>query len=1039
MLTLTALNGQEKGREFQLTGDAPELLGRQAPTIQLADAQTSRKHAEVLLENNTWLIRDLDSTNGTWVNGQKITQITELEVGDRIVIGRHQFRVSAIDDLPAPNPQPTPAQPEPLIGDEELGEMGVDLGESLSADLLDDEALDLPEVPESAIDEEPAAPPAAQVPDEAVSQAAEPEDGVIDLDALLDKDADDQPSHDSAALQEPQEPQEDEPPVPSSPAGDQGVIDLDDLLNDGPTTIEDEAAVELPTEDEPAAASEPDTSEPLESQEPDPTPEATTPDQNVDLDLDELLGDERQDESAVTEPEEEVATEDVTEAPDPSAVASIDAVDVDLEPTVDSPDTDGLDSIEDIDAMLEDLGADADGPEAPVADEPDILADAVPPPEETVEDTSEPDLPDADEPADEEPEDDSPDSLIDIDILAAASTAADIPQADADEKPADQTPPTDDAPEGDATPEVEETGTPDTLDTGDSGPLPEESGIFDSADTDAGLADELPDGPEGPLDELPDEEHVAAEESEAIEDASEPELTSDADEQAASPEEADDQDDELSPDLDDEAELQEAERELLLSQEEQSEAVADYKRSKLMTLSMVLLILIVIGGGGWYAVRFFGDSGDNTESSTKAPTAQINQPEPDTDTAAPETPEEAPDETPQPTGRVAIPDIKPPETKTGIVRIPDIPAKELPVNKATEDTPQGDSTETEPAPEVIDNPVADNNETSDLTPADNTQAPDPFQDVEASVFDLPPADEPGPAEAATETADTQTDISSTNRDGVEPVEPEPTNRNTPAIDTATESPGNNATETPANTDTPDTAVTETAEAAGIPDTSEASDAADEPNEAQLNLLAGVIDSQNKPGTGINEEAAFADARRVVYLVDASGSLVDSFPRVLNELGIVIETLQEGEAFTALFFGADGVTEIPPIGLKWADRQNKRDARSWIDPENGNVNAWGRGDLMQALRRATEYGADEIVILSDNLVGRKPSQETVDTLLEDIADITGEQVKKIHVIQFFTRDPQQVLKTIAERFNGSYSLIPAIAEPSAEVTGGLLYP
>jgi hypothetical protein len=198
--------------------------------------------------------------------------------------------------------------------------------------------------------------------------------------------------------------------------------------------------------------------------------------------------------------------------------------------------------------------------------------------------------------------------------------------------------------------------------------------------------------------------------------------------------------------------------------------------------------------------------------------------------------------------------------------------------------------------------------------------------------------------------------------------------------------------------------------------------------AEVDLITGAIDAQNKPGDRVTGQAEYAGARKVVYLVDASGSLVDSFPFVLSEMNLAIEELTGDKAFTVIFFGSDGVIEVPPVGLKWADTRNKRMVREWVAPDQGNVNAWGRGDLIQALQRALQYNPDDLVILTDNLTGRQSSQEAIDELLTRIDALVTGTVERVHVMQFFDRDPQQVLKTIAERFHRTYSLI--IAKPSS---------
>jgi pSer/pThr/pTyr-binding forkhead associated (FHA) protein len=54
--------------------------------IQLADANVSRRHAEVRQEGAAYWVVDLDSTNGTEVNGKSLKR-AQLRSGDRITVG----------------------------------------------------------------------------------------------------------------------------------------------------------------------------------------------------------------------------------------------------------------------------------------------------------------------------------------------------------------------------------------------------------------------------------------------------------------------------------------------------------------------------------------------------------------------------------------------------------------------------------------------------------------------------------------------------------------------------------------------------------------------------------------------------------------------------------------------------------------------------------------------------------------------------------------------------------------------------------------
>jgi FHA domain/Domain of unknown function (DUF1707) len=69
------------------------LLGRsRACTIVLADDTVSRSHAELVLDDGRWTIRDLGSSNGTWVNGRRVVE-AEVRPGDEVVLGDCRFRL----------------------------------------------------------------------------------------------------------------------------------------------------------------------------------------------------------------------------------------------------------------------------------------------------------------------------------------------------------------------------------------------------------------------------------------------------------------------------------------------------------------------------------------------------------------------------------------------------------------------------------------------------------------------------------------------------------------------------------------------------------------------------------------------------------------------------------------------------------------------------------------------------------------------------------------------------------------------------------
>lgn len=91
MLTLTVIEGPDKGRSFQLPTDQPQLLGRSTEALPLSDNTISRRHAELTPDADTWYLRDLQSQNGTIVNGVGIKDRIRLEPGDEIRVGATVF------------------------------------------------------------------------------------------------------------------------------------------------------------------------------------------------------------------------------------------------------------------------------------------------------------------------------------------------------------------------------------------------------------------------------------------------------------------------------------------------------------------------------------------------------------------------------------------------------------------------------------------------------------------------------------------------------------------------------------------------------------------------------------------------------------------------------------------------------------------------------------------------------------------------------------------------------------------------------------
>jgi pSer/pThr/pTyr-binding forkhead associated (FHA) protein len=60
--------------------------------LVLSDDTVSRRHAELFLDGGRWILRDLGSSNGTWVNGRRVVE-AEVRTGDVVHFGGCRLRL----------------------------------------------------------------------------------------------------------------------------------------------------------------------------------------------------------------------------------------------------------------------------------------------------------------------------------------------------------------------------------------------------------------------------------------------------------------------------------------------------------------------------------------------------------------------------------------------------------------------------------------------------------------------------------------------------------------------------------------------------------------------------------------------------------------------------------------------------------------------------------------------------------------------------------------------------------------------------------
>ncbi|PPF10644.1 FHA domain-containing protein [Rathayibacter rathayi] len=90
---LVITSGPKRGTELELTGD-PLTIGRSAEsTLVIRDDYTSTHHARLLLWNDEWMIQDLDSTNGTFLDGRRVGAPTKVPLNTPVKVGTTTFEL----------------------------------------------------------------------------------------------------------------------------------------------------------------------------------------------------------------------------------------------------------------------------------------------------------------------------------------------------------------------------------------------------------------------------------------------------------------------------------------------------------------------------------------------------------------------------------------------------------------------------------------------------------------------------------------------------------------------------------------------------------------------------------------------------------------------------------------------------------------------------------------------------------------------------------------------------------------------------------
>lgn len=237
---LVVVNGRSVNQTLKLS-DGVTTLGRHDDCqLRIKSSQVSRRHCALFEKKGLLLVKDLGSSNGTYVNGKRIQEQRVLEPGDEIMIGQVKLRVAKVGQVPPPLAPPKSSKP----GDTAIVEPVPTGGE----DEFDGKPVTTEDVPIADIEEEPivsaapkaeAAPSAPPKPKPKAKPAvpAPEEDAIADflLDFKIDNEDAPAPAAPKAAAEakkaepaaKPKSKSEPEPvPAPEPPGSDDAIADF---------------------------------------------------------------------------------------------------------------------------------------------------------------------------------------------------------------------------------------------------------------------------------------------------------------------------------------------------------------------------------------------------------------------------------------------------------------------------------------------------------------------------------------------------------------------------------------------------------------------------------------------------------------------------------------------------------------------------------------------------------------------------------------------------------------------------------------------
>lgn len=166
------------------------------------------------------------------------------------------------------------------------------------------------------------------------------------------------------------------------------------------------------------------------------------------------------------------------------------------------------------------------------------------------------------------------------------------------------------------------------------------------------------------------------------------------------------------------------------------------------------------------------------------------------------------------------------------------------------------------------------------------------------------------------------------------------------------------------------------------------------------------------------------AKSYCFVIDGSGSLIDTIPFVKEEMMKFINQLPNDTKFNVVFFSGKSINGIQKFNQKLVDSNdmNKISVTKWVE----DVQSGGNGDSISAIKQAVDMNPEVIVVLSDNITSNGIYEINQNLYLDEIKKHLNKKKSnvKFTTYQYVYQDPlvligkNPTLMEVAKLNNGS---------------------